>query len=333
MESEHKADLERARNESKTSKKKERELQAKLDAINAAAAQKEKILHKRRKDEKTRLEKMGMNHESHFNFAFTGPTGCGKSSTINALRGVRAKHPTYAPVGTGKEETKKIARYPFSEILNYVVFWDIPGGGTAQHPGDSYFSDKCLDLFDSIFLLYDQRWVELNDHIIRKAQEYGVLDRVAIVYAKTGDSIRNYGREKELGRVDAYENLRTDVTANVRAATSRIVGDAASQNIPIFFICGYTLQDGSAEYEEMQLMEFMIHAAAKRFPAGEFGQDARQAVVQRFTGVGFGQDARQAASTSSPAGEFGQDGKKVHDVYELEHYVHHPTTYSSLRSI
>ena len=93
------------------------------------------------------------------NLMVTGATGCGKSSTINALFGVEV-----AKVGTSVDpETMDIERY---ELDNLVV-WDTPGLGDGKE-ADNRHSKRMIDktfmkkmkmgiLFDR-FSFGDFRW-------------------------------------------------------------------------------------------------------------------------------------------------------------------------------
>ena len=67
------------------------------------------------------MEEMLQASRNKANILITGATGCGKSSTINALFGIEK-----AEVGTGVDpQTMSIAKYDY----NGITLWDSPGLG------------------------------------------------------------------------------------------------------------------------------------------------------------------------------------------------------------
>jgi len=90
-------------------------------------------------------------------FAVCGPSGSGKSSLINAFRGLKPKSSKAAPVGV-VETTTAITRYPDArQGMPYqrFVWYDVPGAGTFDIPSWQYFNQQGLFIFDFIILVYD----------------------------------------------------------------------------------------------------------------------------------------------------------------------------------
>ena len=90
-------------------------------------------------------------------FAVCGTSGSGKSSLINAFRGLKNDSPQAAPIGV-VETTKVITRHPEprKELpYNRLVWFDCPGAGTLEIPGWQYFNQQGLFIFDIIILVYD----------------------------------------------------------------------------------------------------------------------------------------------------------------------------------
>ena len=90
-------------------------------------------------------------------FAVCGSSGSGKSSLINAFRGLKNNSPQAAPTGV-VETTKSITRYPDPrrELPHTRFVWfDCPGAGTLEVPGWQYFNQQGLFIFDIIVLVYD----------------------------------------------------------------------------------------------------------------------------------------------------------------------------------
>ena len=90
-------------------------------------------------------------------FAVCGSSGSGKSSLINAFRGLRNSSPQAAPTGV-VETTRAITHFPdLRRELPYtrLVWFDCPGAGTLEIPGWQYFNQQGLFIFDIIVLVYD----------------------------------------------------------------------------------------------------------------------------------------------------------------------------------
>ena len=92
------------------------------------------------------------------NLMVTGATGCGKSSTINALFGVEV-----AKVGTSVDpETMEIEKYE----LDNLVIWDTPGLGDGVDI-DLIHKKKMIDLLYKTYTVNDM--------------DYGFIDMVLII--------------------------------------------------------------------------------------------------------------------------------------------------------
>ena len=90
-------------------------------------------------------------------FAVCGSSGSGKSSLVNAFRGLKNNSPEAAPTGV-VETTKAITWYPEPRQempYNRLVWFDCPGAGTLEIPGWQYFNQQGLFIFDVIVLVYD----------------------------------------------------------------------------------------------------------------------------------------------------------------------------------
>jgi ribosomal protein S5 len=92
--------------------------------------------------------------EDCLHFAVSGQSCSGKSSLINALRGMKNRDPNAAKVGH-TENTASVARYSGGEWFPRVAWYDVPGAGTRKIPASQYFNQQGLFLFDFIILVYD----------------------------------------------------------------------------------------------------------------------------------------------------------------------------------
>lgn len=87
--------------------------------------------------------------------AVCGSSGAGKSSLLNAFRGLANHNEGAAPAGP-VETTRVINRYPDARAeFSRLVWFDVPGAGTLDIPGWQYFNRQGLFIFNVIILVYD----------------------------------------------------------------------------------------------------------------------------------------------------------------------------------
>jgi GTP-binding protein EngB required for normal cell division len=116
-------------------------------------------------------QQMGMDAVHDYNFIFCGPTKVGKSTLINAIRGVKPNDKDAAQVGIS-EVTQDVRCYEYLGLPR-VKLYDAPGAGTRSHPAATYFMDKSLYAFDCTFLMYDGSFLECCRHILEEAHKWG----------------------------------------------------------------------------------------------------------------------------------------------------------------
>ena len=172
--------------------------------------------------------------EDCFHFAVAGISGSGKSSLVNAIRGLRSQDADFAAVGI-TETTLQMTRYPDANPESPYVWYDIPGAGTLQCSDWQYFNDQCLYVFDFIIVLFDNRFTMTDIAILRNARRFNIP--TYIVRSKADQHIRNIMREKgydsdgddeedverrnklyKAARKQFIERTRTSVKANLEAA-------------------------------------------------------------------------------------------------------------------
>lgn len=123
-----------------------------------------------------------------FHFAIAGVSGSGKSSLVNAFRGLRNNHPGSAPTGV-IETTSKIDRYPDPNPNLPFVWYDIPGAGTLTQRGWQYFNSQGLFVFDCIIVLFDNRLTLTDLSILTNCRRFQIP--AYIVRSKADVHIRN----------------------------------------------------------------------------------------------------------------------------------------------
>ncbi|KAL0572273.1 hypothetical protein V5O48_009699 [Marasmius crinis-equi] len=120
--------------------------------------------------------------------AIAGSSGTGKSSMINAIRGMRDVGADAAQVGI-IETTSQMQRFHEPDDRLPFVWFDVPGAGTLNVPGSTYFKDKGLYLLDSIIVLYNDRFTNIDIAIIQNCLCYNIP--YYIVRSKSDHHIQN----------------------------------------------------------------------------------------------------------------------------------------------
>lgn len=122
---------------------------------------------------------------AHYNL---GLSGTGKSSLINAFRGLRNSDAGAAATGV-IETTATITRYPDPHPGQSVVWYDVPGAGTLNIPDWQYFNAQGLYVFDCIIVLFDSRFTATDVAILKHCARFQIPSY--IVRSKSNQHIRN----------------------------------------------------------------------------------------------------------------------------------------------
>ncbi|KAI6034836.1 interferon-inducible GTPase-domain-containing protein [Pisolithus orientalis] len=130
--------------------------------------------------------------EGLFHFAVAGVAGSGKSSLINAFRGLRNREAGAAATGV-TETTRVFDRYPDPNPQYPLVWYDIPGAGTIKIPDWQYFNAQGLYVFDCIIVLFDNRFTMTDVAILSNCARFNIP--AFIVRSKADQHIRNVMRE------------------------------------------------------------------------------------------------------------------------------------------
>lgn len=136
--------------------------------------------------------------DGDLHLAITGVSGSGKSSLINAFRGLREKNEGAAKTGTS-ETTEQIGRY-CDPVQNWIFWYDVPGAGTLKVPDWQYFNDQGLYIFDIIIIAVDIRFTKIDVGLLFSCSRFGIP--VFVVRSKADQHITNImndGRDDDDG--------------------------------------------------------------------------------------------------------------------------------------
>uniref|UniRef100_A0A3B4ZSC1 IRG-type G domain-containing protein n=1 Tax=Stegastes partitus TaxID=144197 RepID=A0A3B4ZSC1_9TELE len=141
------------------------------------------------------------------NIAVTGESGSGKSTFVNAIRGIKNSDVGAAPTGC-VETTMEVTAYPHPNFPK-VTFWDLPGIGTTRFPADKYLKHVKFERFDFFIIISADRFRE-ND--VKLAQEihkmkkkfYFVRSKIDHNIQDEKENQRDFNEETTLKRIRDY---------------------------------------------------------------------------------------------------------------------------------
>ncbi|XP_010787161.1 interferon-inducible GTPase 1-like [Notothenia coriiceps] len=148
------------------------------------------------------------------NIAITGETGSGKSTFVNAFRGLDKKDQSAAAAPTGSvETTKEVKPYPHPNFPN-VTLWDLPGIGTTNFPAAKYLEHVGFERFDFFIIISADRFRENDVKLAKEIQRmekkfYFVRSKMDHSMRDEEDTQPDFNEEKTLAkiRVDCVQGL------------------------------------------------------------------------------------------------------------------------------
>jgi GTP-binding protein EngB required for normal cell division len=197
-----------------------------------------------------------------YNFAFVGHTKTGKSSLINAIRGIEDTHPDAAGVNI-TECTMETKPYTFpDQQFKHVKIYDIPGSGTITHNSESYYEDKCLCAFDCLIIVTQDTLGKEEIDFAIKSLKYN--QPIAFVRSRCDIVLDNAKKRKEIKKIDqqAIHSYISQMT-NFYIEEIQRTKKPELTRVPCFFVSAYTLRDlingeeVEAVYHEKALLDYI----------------------------------------------------------------------------
>ncbi|XP_077192971.1 interferon-inducible GTPase 5-like [Paroedura picta] len=149
---------------------------------------------------------------ARLDIAITGASGAGKSSLVNALRGMTDYEEGAAGVGV-IQTTMDVHGYPHPLFPN-VTIWDLPGIGTPEFTPQNYLKKVNFSQYDFFMIVSSERFTE-NDVLlaqgIKKMQKNYYYVRSKMDLCMDSEKRRpNFNENKTLEKIKNYccENLR-----------------------------------------------------------------------------------------------------------------------------
>jgi len=145
--------------------------------------------------------------------AVLGRSGVGKSSFINAIRGMTdSRQAGYAPVGE-VDQTEEITEYPFSGQDN-VVLVDLPCIGTPKFPHSNYLEAIRVDAYDVFVLILSNRFTEIDAFLATEVSRR--RKTLYFVRAKVDMDIRAAVHHRKQAEDKTLEDIRTGTEQSIR---------------------------------------------------------------------------------------------------------------------
>ncbi|XP_028254071.1 interferon-inducible GTPase 5-like isoform X2 [Parambassis ranga] len=174
-----------------------------------------------------------LQNNTKLNIAITGVSGAGKSTFVNAIRGINDGDEGAAP--TGCNENSKDAIAYFHPNYPNVILWDLPGIGTTKFPADNYLNHVGLHKYDFFIIISATRFRE-ND--IRLAQEIKKMKKKFYFVRSKIDSDL-YNEEKSRKSNFNKEKTLTDIKENCIKGLQ----DAGFESPQVFLVSSFKLHE------------------------------------------------------------------------------------------
>ncbi|KTG41612.1 hypothetical protein cypCar_00000745 [Cyprinus carpio] len=175
------------------------------------------------------------------NIAVTGKTGSGKSSFINALRGLNDEDDGAALTGV-TETTMEPTMYEHPAVPN-VKIWDLPGIGSPNFKANKYLKDVKFHTYDFFIILNSERFME-NDVMLAKEIKKQKKN-FYFVRSKIDNDILAEQRKKGFDEQNVLSKIRKDCQKNLKE-----LGDPK-----VFLISSFELENYDFEIFQNSLEE------------------------------------------------------------------------------
>ncbi len=206
--------------------------------------------------------------EQKINIMVTGATGCGKSSTINALFDTEV-----AKVGVGVDpETMEIEKYE----LDNLVLWDTPGLGDGREADNRHAKNiinKLLERDKDGNALIDLVLVILDGGSRNMGTDYELINNVIIpnlgsekerriLVAINQADMAMKGRNWDYEKNEPDEQLKAFLDNKAASVRDRIYEATGLRVEPIYYSAGY-MEDGGVQnrpYNLSKLLYYIVKA-------------------------------------------------------------------------
>ncbi|XP_078394172.1 interferon-inducible GTPase 5-like [Cetorhinus maximus] len=182
------------------------------------------------------------------NIGVTGEAGAGKSSLVNALRGLSDDQPGAAASGV-TETTMRPARYPHPTITNLQI-WDLPGLGTPKFQLENYREKVGFNRYDFFIIVASGRFKENHATLAKWIKESGAGFYFVCTKIDRDIEATLKRRRTSFNQDEVLEAIRKDLL--------RYLGEHGVKSPQVFLVSACNFQD----YDSKRLLE----ALEREFP-------------------------------------------------------------------
>ncbi|XP_045634998.1 T-cell-specific guanine nucleotide triphosphate-binding protein 2-like isoform X2 [Ursus americanus] len=150
------------------------------------------------------------------NIAVTGEPGAGKSSLINALRGVGHEEEEAAPTGAVETTLERIS-YKHPKVPN-VIFWDLPGMMSITFQPQKYLKKMKFSEYDFFIIISATRFKESDVHLATAIKK--MKKKFYFVRSKVDSDLHNARRTKPstFNKDEILQRIRNDCVTQLQRA-------------------------------------------------------------------------------------------------------------------
>ncbi|XP_051249478.1 interferon-inducible GTPase 5-like isoform X1 [Dicentrarchus labrax] len=146
------------------------------------------------------------------NIAITGETGSGKSTFVNAFRGIDSEDEEAAPTDC-VETISEVTPYPHPKYPN-VTLWDLPGIGSTKFPADKYLELVEFEKFDFFIIISDTRFRENDWKLAQEIQKIG--KKFYYVRSKIDNDLRHQRKKKDFNEERTLARIKKNCIQGLR---------------------------------------------------------------------------------------------------------------------
>ncbi|XP_028404172.1 T-cell-specific guanine nucleotide triphosphate-binding protein 1-like [Dendronephthya gigantea] len=151
------------------------------------------------------------------NIAITGNSGAGKSSFINAIRGLGNDDEGAAETGP-TETTTDPTKYPHP-TNSKIKFWDLPGVGTPNYPAETYCEKVGLKNYDTFLILAATRFTENDLKLARIVQT--IKKSFFFVRTKIDIDVWNESKKRSFNEKALLKKIKENCVKNLKEFESK----------------------------------------------------------------------------------------------------------------
>ncbi|KAJ3583498.1 hypothetical protein NHX12_017172 [Muraenolepis orangiensis] len=159
------------------------------------------------------------------NIGVTGESGSGKSSFVNAFRGIDQEDETAAPTGV-VETTMEPEAYPHPQYPN-VTLWDLPGIGTPNFTAHQYLKKVEFEKFDFFIIISAGRFKENDAKLAQEIMKMG--KSFYFVRAKIDNDLNAEKTKREYNQENTLQKMREDCIKVIASLVSELSGATAAR--------------------------------------------------------------------------------------------------------